>query len=124
MFNQLSELLDDVVKNHNKNNKKTDMTLNNMTFFGEEIIIVYDKIVKEDNKDDAFHNSNMNHEKDMYARFKVVKIGKKQLEYKEGDYVLINKNGLPTEISIEGVGKLPNTYSLPTHQRIYCKINV
>jgi len=77
------------------------MTLENMLFLGEEIILRAEKIEKKE--EDAFHSSNMNHEKDMYAKFKVVKVGKKQLELKEGDLVLVNKNGLPKELTIEGV---------------------
>ena len=100
--------------------KEEKTLLDTLTFLGEEVIIRAEKTIKEV---DAFQNSGMVHEKDIYAKFKVIKIGKKQTEIKEGDYVLVNKNGLPKEISIEGVGTIKDTYSLPTHQRIYCKIN-
>ncbi len=96
------------------------MTIDNLTFFGEEVILRAEKIEK---KLSAFEESGMTHEKDSYERFKVIKVGQKQYELKEGDYVLVNKNGLPSEIHIAGVGKIKDTYSLPTSQRIFCKIN-
>jgi len=97
------------------------MTIENMTFLGEEIILQAEKI--EQKERDAFADSVLPQDNDILTRFKVIKVGKKQLEYKEGDYVLINKNGLPKEIKIEGVGTLTNTYSIPTAQRIYCKLD-
>lgn len=99
------------------------MTLDNMTFLGEEIILHAEKVEKENKEFDAFLSSNMPHEKEMYGRFRVVKTGKNQTELKEGDYVLVNKNGLPKEITIEGVGIIKDTFALPTSQRIFCKLN-
>lgn len=98
------------------------MTLDNMTFLGEEIILRAEKVEKKE--EDAFHSSNMNHEKDMYAKFKIVKVGKKQIELKEGDLVLVNKNGLAKELTIEDGGILKDTYALMNATRIFCKLDV
>ena len=96
--------------------------LDNMTFLGEEIILHAEKVEKKE--EDAFHSSNMNHEKDMYGKFKIVKVGKKQLELKEGDLVLVNKNGLSKELTLEDGGILKDTYALMNATRIFCKLDV
>ena len=97
------------------------MTIENMTFYGEEVILQEAKI--EAKEIDAFASATLPQENDQLARFKVVKVGKEQIIYKVGDYVLVNKNGFPKEIKIEGIGTIENTYSLPTHNRIFCKID-
>lgn len=95
------------------------MTVEQMTFLGEEVILRAEKV---ENKTDIFSTGTTTEKDDVLARFKVIKIGCLQTKLSEGDYVLVNKNGLPKEISIEGIGTIKDTYSLPTHQRIFCKI--
>ncbi len=102
--------------------KKEKTLLDTLIFLGEEIILREEKIETEKTVD-PFSTGASHEEKDVYGRYKVIKTGKKQIEVKEGDYVLINKNGLPKEINIEGVGAIKDTFSLPTHQRIFCVIN-
>lgn len=102
--------------------KQEKSFIDNLTFYGEEIIFREEKIKTE--ASDPFLSSTLPDEKkEIYGRYKVIKTGIKQQEYKVGDYILVYKNGLPNEIKIEGVGTLENTYSLPTSQRVYCKID-
>lgn len=96
------------------------MTIDNMTFLGEEVILRAEKV---ENKTDVFSTGTTTEKDDVLARFKVIKVGWLQTKLSEGNYVLVNKNGLPKEISIEGIGTIKDTYSLPTHQRIFCKID-
>ena len=97
------------------------MTLDDLEFLGEEVILRAEKIEKK--QENAFLNSGMIQEKKQLSRFKVVKVGQLQTKLKEGDYILISKNGLEEHpITIEGVGVIKDTYALPTHQRIFCKI--
>lgn len=95
------------------------MTIDNMTFLGEEVILRAEKV---ETKTDVFSTGTTTEKDDVLSRFKVIKTGLIQTKLSEGDYVLVNKNGLPKEISIEGIGTIKDTYSLPTHQRIFCKI--
>ena len=53
----------------------------------------------------------------------MLKIGYKQSRLAVGDKILVNQNGLPKQISIEGVGSIENTFVLPNHLRIFCRIN-
>lgn len=97
--------------------------IDNLTFYGEEIIFREEKIETEKGINPFLSSTLPDEKKEIYGRYKVIKTGLKQQEYKVGDYILVYKNGLPNEIKIEGVGTLENTYSLPTAQRVYCKID-
>lgn len=98
------------------------MTLDNLEFLEEEIVLKEERI--ENNSDESvFHSSNTPQEKDIIGRFKVIKKGARQVKYNEGDYCLVNKNGLPKELTIEGIPPFKDTYVLPTSLRIFCKIN-
>lgn len=94
-----------------------------MEFLGEEIVIKKLKIDKSQREEDVFNNSNMPHEKDGYAKFEIIKVGRNQNLYKVGDRCLINQNGLGKEITVEGSPPMIDQYALMNHTRIFCKIN-
>jgi len=99
------------------------MTIENMEFLGEEIILRAEKIEKKDNSNDAFAQNAISSDSDTLSRFKVIKVGEQQKKLKVDDYVLVNKNGLfHKPLTIEGI-VLENTYALPTHLKIFCKLN-
>lgn len=97
------------------------MTIEDLNFLGEEVILQLEKITEV--KTDVFSTGTTTEKDDVLSRFKVIKVGWLQTKLAKGDYVLVNKNGLPKEITIEGIGTIKDTYSLPTHQRIFCKID-
>lgn len=96
------------------------MKIENMEFLEEEVVI---EKLKIDQSSDPFNKSTLVHEKDNYITCKVLKIGYKQSRLAVGDKILVNQNGLPKQISIEGVGSIENTFVLPNHLRIFCRIN-
>jgi len=96
--------------------------IDKLDFLGEEIVFKLSKLESKI-ENDIWSNSNMPHEKQGLRRFEVIKVGRQQLEIKEGDFILVNQNGLDPEIKIEGFGIVKDTYSLPTAKRIFCKIN-
>lgn len=97
------------------------MTIEQMSFKGEEIVVRKETVKKTDT--DVFANSGMPHEKDGYGIFKVVKVGRKQNDYCEDDIVLINQNGLPKEITIEGQPTIKDHYVFGNSSRIFCSVN-
>lgn len=95
--------------------------IDKLEFSGEEVVFKLKPLEKKDTN--IFNQSNMVHEKKAYQRYEIIKVGKKQIEYKVGDFILVDQNGLGDPIKIENYGIIEDTYSFPTHQRIYCKIN-
>lgn len=98
------------------------MTLENLEYLNEEIVFREEKIT-ELKAENVFNTGVIAEEKNVLGRFRVVKVGNKQTVLKVDDLVLINKNGLPKELSIEGIGTFKDIYVLPNDLRIACKIN-
>lgn len=96
------------------------MTIENLNFLGEEIVLQASKI--EQLTTDVFSTGTITEKDDVLARYKVIKKGDLQTKLEIGDYVLVNKNGIPKDINIEGVGTLKDMVVLPTEKRIFCKI--
>lgn len=92
-----------------------------LSFIGEDVIVKRAKnfLKTEDSADSVFSSSKLVQEKDSYLTFEVVKVGEKQTDIKKGDVVLINSNGLPSQLNIEGVGIIVDHYAFPTNTRIF-----
>lgn len=97
------------------------MTLDNLEYLNEEIVFKEEKIPQQ-TAENVFSSGTQTEERNVLGRFRVIKVGNKQTVLKVDDLVLISKNGLPKELTIEGVPTFKDTYVLPNDLRIACKI--
>ena len=92
------------------------ITIENLDYLKEEVLV---SELKQDSKNsDPFTDSNMPVSKNDYTLYEVVKVGKKQLDVKVGDKVII-AGQRPQEIVIKGQGVLDNILSLRNSEEIF-----
>ena len=92
------------------------ITIENLNCLKEEVLV--SELKQDSKKSDPFTDSNMPASKNDYTLYEVVKVGKKQLEVKVGDKVII-AGQRPQEIVIKGQGVLDNIFSLRNSEEIF-----
>lgn len=97
------------------------MTVDNLEFYNEEIVLKKEEL--QVTSKDVFTSSGMNHERGNYVRCVVTKVGEKQTTVKVGEVVLVDSNGFPREVIVDGYGIMTNTYVVMNHLRLFCKLN-
>ena len=95
------------------------MNIENMVFLKEEVLVT--ELKQQEEKDNPFTSKSLPQDNSDYVLYKVVKVGKKQLEIKVGDKVLISGQ-LPSKIKIRNQGIIPDVLKIPNSDQIFAVV--
>jgi len=97
------------------------ITIENLDFLREEVLVTELKqALKEGKENNIFTRNALPQDNSKYKLCEVVKVGKKQLNVKKGDKVLISGQLLQKQaIEIENQEALENIYRIPNSDQIF-----